>query len=69
LAEAWTNKGLALAQQEKYNEALQAFDEAIELNPEYAKAWYYKGVALQQLGRTTDADAAFARAKELGYPG
>ena len=43
---SWYSKGSALYNLGKYNEAIQAFDKAIELDPDYAKAWCSKGTAL-----------------------
>ena len=68
-ASAWNNKGVALIHQGKYDEAIQAYDKAIEINPQYADAWNNKGNALNKLGRTTESNAAFTKAKELGYSG
>ena len=51
LAEAWCNKGNALINQSKYDQALQASDRAIEINPLLAEAWNNKGIALKLLGR------------------
>ena len=42
-AEDWYDKGVNLSNQSNYNEALIAFDKAIELNPQYAEAWAGKG--------------------------
>ena len=50
-AVAWYNKGLALYNQSKYDEALQALDKAIELKPDYADAWLFEGMALSSLDR------------------
>jgi hypothetical protein len=61
----WYNKGNALAGQGKYDEAIQAYDQAIQLKPNYDSAWYYKGVALKALGRTNESNAAFSEAKNL----
>ena len=69
LMEYWINKGIVLAKQGKYDEAILVLDKAIQINPQLAEAWHNKGVALRLLGRTTEADAAFAKAKELGYVG
>ena len=61
----WFNKGDDLTSQGKYDEAIQAYDQAIQLKPNYDNAWYNKGVALKALGRTNESEAAFAKAKEL----
>ncbi len=37
------NKGVALKIQGKYDEAIEALDKAIEINPDFAEAWYNKG--------------------------
>jgi tetratricopeptide (TPR) repeat protein len=68
-AEGWFNKGVALADLGKYDEAIRAFDKAIEINPQYVAAWAGKSIVLKALGRTAEADAAFAKVKELGYTG
>lgn len=39
-------QGIALGISEKYEDAIRAFDKAIEINPDYASAWYNKGNAL-----------------------
>ena len=38
--DAWNNKGIALARQGKYDEAIKVFDLTLEIDPKYAKAWY-----------------------------
>jgi len=45
-AEDWFNKGIALYLQNKYDEAIQAFDKAVEIDPQLAEAWNNKGIAL-----------------------
>lgn len=55
--------------QGKYEEAIQCYDIAIMLNPNFGQAYYDKALALKALGRITEADAAFAKAKDLGYTG
>ena len=47
--------------------AIEDYDEAIRLNPQYADAYYNKGVAYYYLGQQKLADRDFAKAKELGY--
>ena len=45
-AEDWLYKGIALDGQGKFDDAIQAYDKAIELDPQYADAWYNRGVGL-----------------------
>jgi len=42
----WFETGNALYKQDKHDEAVQAYDNAIALNPQYEEAWTQKGVAL-----------------------
>ena len=44
-------KGLDLQADSKYDEAIQCYDEAIKLDPEYLDAWYNKGNSLISLER------------------
>jgi tetratricopeptide (TPR) repeat protein len=37
---AWSNKGAALDDLNKYDEAIQAYDKVIEVDPNYSDAWY-----------------------------
>jgi tetratricopeptide (TPR) repeat protein len=62
---AFYNKGYALHQLGKYDEALDAFYRAIELDQNYVLAWNGKGHALKALGRKIESDAAVAEAKKL----
>ena len=48
-------KGNALFIESKYNESIEAFDEAIKLNPQYVEAWNNKGLALKNLGKYDEA--------------
>jgi cytochrome c-type biogenesis protein CcmH/NrfG len=41
-AEGWYTKGYNLARLGKYDEAINAYDEAIRLDPKYANTWYAK---------------------------
>lgn len=46
----WVDKGVALVIEGKYNEAIKAFDKAIELNPKDAVAYNNRGAAYGQIG-------------------
>lgn len=59
------NKGTDLSFEGKYYEALDAFDEAIKLQPSNAGAYYSRGTALCILGMTNAANIAYNKAAEL----
>lgn len=61
---AWNNKGSALIDQGKYDEAIQACDKAIKINPQFALAWNTKGVALHGLGKYDEEVQAYNKAIE-----
>jgi tetratricopeptide (TPR) repeat protein len=45
-ARGWFVQGELLQKQSKYDEAIKAFDKAIEADAKYAEAWYRKGAVL-----------------------
>ncbi len=47
------NKGLALNQTRKYNDAITCFDEVLEINPNDTQSLNNKAIALAELGNTT----------------
>jgi tetratricopeptide (TPR) repeat protein len=49
----------------KYDEAVQAYDKAIELDPKYAKAWVNKGLVLRMNGKYEKALQMFNMATKL----
>jgi tetratricopeptide (TPR) repeat protein len=64
-ADAWVNKGLTLEDQRKYDEAVTAYDKAIELDPGNVEAWFRKGFTLRLQGKYDEAIKAFDKAIEL----
>jgi len=61
----YEQKGKALIEQGRYQEALEAFDFAIKLKPRPDALGYYgKGVVLTKLGMTEEAKKAFEEAKK-----
>jgi tetratricopeptide (TPR) repeat protein len=62
---AWTNIGLDLNDLDRFEEALIAFDKAIEINPNKGDIWIFKGISLGHLGRTEEAFVAFDKAIEI----
>jgi Flp pilus assembly protein TadD len=61
----WFNKGIALAELDKLDEALKCFEKAIEIDPKDARAWSNKGIALDSLGKADEALKSFNKAKKL----
>ncbi len=64
-AEEWHDKGIALSRLGRYEEALDAYNKALEINPQYAKAWYNKGDALYVLNRYEETLEAYEKAVKL----
>jgi len=59
------NEGIALAEQGKYDEAIEYFDSAIKINPQDAKVWYNKGLVLFLQGKYAEAIDAYNNAINL----
>ncbi len=58
-------QGLNLSKSGKYDEAIQAFDNATMLNPRDADAWYFKGEALYGQRKYNDAIQAIDKAIDI----
>ena len=43
---AWIKRGNALDKIAKYDEAVESFNKALEIDPKSSDAWYYKGESL-----------------------
>src|ERR1035437_2239344 len=61
----WFNKGLALDNLNKSDEAINAYEKAIEINPQDSDAWTGKGLALDNLNKYDEAIKAFDKAIEI----
>ncbi|MEG4984459.1 tetratricopeptide repeat protein [Microcoleus sp. BR0-C5] len=64
-ARDWLEKGQCLQNLERYDEALESFERAIELDPNDLSALVLRGYVLYNLKRYDDALASFDRAIEL----
>jgi predicted O-linked N-acetylglucosamine transferase (SPINDLY family) len=62
---SFNNLGLALQRMGRPEEALPAFDRAIQSSPGFADAHYNRAVTLQALGRLDDALAGYEKAVRL----
>ena len=59
------DKGYSLTELGRLEEALEAYDSAIELKPDYAWAWARRGRTLRVLGRYEEALQCYDRALEI----
>ena len=53
--DAYFNKGLVLANQKNYDDAIKCFERVIQLSPDYPYAYYSLGMAYEQEGDTNKA--------------
>jgi tetratricopeptide (TPR) repeat protein len=58
--------GLAYEMVDQPERALDAFDQALDLNPRYVEANLHRGIVLARLGREEEAGEAFATARQSG---
>lgn len=61
----WFAEGLSLYNQDRFEESVQAYDKAIEIDPQDAETWNNKGIALGILGRYGEALEAFEQATAI----
>jgi tetratricopeptide (TPR) repeat protein len=64
---AWINKGDSLRLQGKNEDALEAYNKAIDLEPHYSNAWHGWGEAQKAMGQVGNAGLSFLVADKLGY--
>lgn len=61
----YTNTGIDLTNQRKFDEALEALDKAVELNPDYALAYFSKGIVYHNLNQLQASYENYSKAIEL----
>ena len=61
----WYHEGENLYAQGKYEEAIQAFDNTIKLDPDYVDAYYWKGYVLNDVARFEEALETYDKAMLL----
>ena len=59
---AWYNRGYAYDELKRYNDAIEALQQAVRIDPEYAAAWNNIGAAYVELKRYNDAIEALRQA-------
>jgi tetratricopeptide (TPR) repeat protein len=64
-ARDWVEKGRCLNSLERYDEALECLEKAIEIDSNYARAWAHRGDVLESLKRYDEALVSYDRAIEL----
>ena len=62
VAAAYSNRGLALLEHKRLDEALASFEKAIALKPDFAEAFYNWGLVLQELKRPDEALESYDKA-------
>ncbi|MEO0457781.1 MAG: tetratricopeptide repeat protein, partial [Cyanobacteria bacterium P01_A01_bin.114] len=62
---AWYYEGVALTHLERYNPAIAAYDQSLEIDPNNAQTWTYQGLVLEKLNQFTEALTSYTRAVEL----
>jgi tetratricopeptide (TPR) repeat protein len=65
--EAWSNRGISLANLGRYEEAIDSYDRAISFQHDKHEAWYNRGSALDDLGRYEEAIDSYDRAISFKY--
>jgi tetratricopeptide (TPR) repeat protein len=61
----WNNIGIIRFRQGEYREALNAFGQATDINPEFTNAWFNKSLALVHLEKETEALRALDKVLKL----
>lgn len=60
----WAIRGSVLHNLQQYEQAIVAYNKAIELQPNSSRAWTYRGLSLQAIKREDEAIASFLKALE-----
>jgi tetratricopeptide (TPR) repeat protein len=64
-ADEWFKQGLLFATTQRYENALNAFTRALEINPRYAEAYNQRGIILGKKDRFDQAIVDFTKAIEI----
>jgi len=61
----WNNIGIIQFRQGKYRDAVNAFGQATDIDPQFTNAWFNKSLALLHLGKETEALRALDKVIKL----
>ncbi len=61
----WFVKGMDLATEGRHEEAIQAYQEALKIDPTYTWVWVYMGMSYAELGRDEEQLQAYDKALEI----
>lgn len=64
----WSNRGVALADLERYEEAIASFERVLQIQPTEYWAWNNRGYGLTELGRYEEAIASFEQGLQYVQP-
>jgi tetratricopeptide (TPR) repeat protein len=62
---AWYNKGIILFKMCRYQDALNSFAQAADIDPGFTDAWYNKGMAFMNIRKYLEAIRAFDKVLKL----
>jgi len=64
-AENLYKKGHEMYENGSYQEAVEAYDQGLKMDPKNASAWHYRGMALASMGRGVEANQSLQKSIEL----
>ncbi len=64
-AKKWLRKGYSFERKEEYKNAIESYDKALEINPDYADAWGAKGWSLYEMDEADEAINCYDKAIEI----
>jgi tetratricopeptide (TPR) repeat protein len=64
-ADAWVNIGSCMGMTKRYQESIEAFEKAIEIDPSKAKAYFFMSKSYEFLGNSQKAKEYAQLAKQL----
>ncbi|CAD8129202.1 unnamed protein product [Paramecium sonneborni] len=62
---AWANKEIALRNLNRYQEAINCYDQALSINSKDDNSWYNKGIALENLNNYQEAICCYEKALSI----